>query len=46
MCTAGTALSCDDGNPCTDDGCAAALGCQNGNDDLNACDDGDVCNGF
>ena len=33
---------CFDGNPCTDDGCDAAAGCQNvPNED--PCDDGDAC---
>ena len=27
FCRAGTALACDDGNPCTDDGCDPHAGC-------------------
>ncbi len=41
-CVSGDALDCDDGNPCTDDGCAAQKGCThtaNGDD----CDDGNGC---
>jgi hypothetical protein len=38
-------LSCDDGNPCTDDGCDKKLGCVHPDDDDNPCDDGDPCNG-
>ncbi|GEM_PF-980298 len=30
-CTSGTALDCDDGNPCTTDSCDQALGCQHVN---------------
>ncbi len=33
---------CDDGNPCTDNLCDPALGCQS-SDNENDCDDGDVC---
>jgi hypothetical protein len=43
-CTPGTALSCDDNNPCTADTCDAVKGCQhtavpNGT----ACNDGNAC---
>ncbi len=38
----GTALACDDANPCTDDACDPGAGCVYlANDD--ACDDGDLC---
>ncbi|MCH9034472.1 MAG: hypothetical protein IID42_08210, partial [Planctomycetes bacterium] len=36
---------CDDANPCTDDVCNAGT-CENTNNDVNSCDDGDVCNGL
>ncbi len=38
----GTAVDCDDGNPCTDDYCHPLLGCMN---DVNTafCDDGSAC---
>lgn len=44
----GKAISCDDGNPCSDDGCDAKLGCTHVNNtapcnDANACTDFDVC---
>ncbi len=42
---AGTILDCDDDNPCTDDSCDAAVGCQFVNNDALACGDDDVCNG-
>lgn len=47
LCRAGTALDCDDGNPCTDDSCLAASGCRhppvpNGH----SCADEDACNGI
>jgi len=48
----GTAVSCDDGNPCTADSCAADAGCRNRTldagvacNDQNACSSGDVCDG-
>ena len=41
FCT-GTALGCDDGNPCSDDSCDPILGCQNIPAD-NICDDGNAC---
>ena len=42
ICVGTTLLACDDGNPCTDDGCDPALGCVTA---LNfaACDNGDPC---
>src|SRR6266852_6617119 len=45
-CTVGTALNCNDSNPCTTDTCDPLLGCQhraaaNGT----SCSDGTVCNG-
>ncbi len=43
VCGGGTTLSCDDGNPCTDDSCDMVLGCQNDNDDTNVPDDGIAC---
>ena len=39
---AGTPVSCDDDNPCTDDGCDEAGGCLFADNDLD-CDDGDPC---
>jgi len=33
-------VSCDDGNPCTDDPCHPELGCIN---QLKECDDGNTC---
>jgi hypothetical protein len=41
-CAGGSARDCDDSNPCTDDGCDAASGCQNAPNRA-ACDDGDTC---
>ena len=35
--------TCDDGNPCTKDGCVPADGCLNQELDEGACDDGDGC---
>lgn len=40
---AGTPLSCDDGNPCTDDSCNAALGSCVHHDNIRPCDDGQLC---
>ncbi len=40
-CTGKTAISCDDGNPCTDDSCVPATGCLKTNNTA-ACDDGDA----
>jgi len=51
LCVAGVAKACDDGNPCTDDGCDTATGaCLHSNnaapcDDGKACSLGDVCKG-
>ena len=47
-CQAAVAPECDDGNPCTDDGCDPATGCTavanaQACDDGDACTDGDVC---
>ncbi len=47
-CNGGTAVSCNDSNPCTDDSCDTVLGCTNQNntaacDDGNPCTSGDVC---
>lgn len=41
-CAAETALSCDDGNPCTDDTCRPTEGCVYLSN-LALCDDGDPC---
>ncbi len=40
--TAGGALACDDGNPCTDDSCDGTSTCVHQANAL-ACDDGDAC---
>ncbi len=50
VCLPGTALDCDDGNPCTDDACDNDLGCTSMANQLpcndgNACTTGDVCQG-
>jgi len=42
-CTAGDALSCDDGNPCTADSCDGSGGCIHDALDGLECSDGDVC---
>ncbi|MFH1531566.1 MAG: hypothetical protein ABIK09_12630 [Pseudomonadota bacterium] len=42
LCVAGGVLGCDDGNPCTDDGCSAPTGCVFVPNDA-PCDDGNVC---
>ncbi|HZS36116.1 MAG TPA: hypothetical protein VFF06_04790 [Polyangia bacterium] len=42
-CTGGSARSCDDANPCTDDSCSPTLGCQHANDDANVPSDGKSC---
>jgi cysteine-rich repeat protein len=49
-CVGGTARSCDDGNPCTDDSCNPLTGCvYTANaapcDDLDPCTTGDTCAG-
>ena len=41
-CTAGPAKACDDGNPCTDDGCEPKSGCTTAHNTA-ACDDGNAC---
>ena len=48
VCSAGqciglAALSCNDGNPCTDNSCNPATGCVFTQDDTNACSDGNSC---
>lgn len=48
VCLPGPAMSCDDGNLCTDDLCSAETGCQHtansaACDDGNACTTGDLC---
>jgi hypothetical protein len=46
VCAAGTALGCDDGNPCTAESCDAN-GCQHTVlADGTSCSDGNACNGF
>jgi hypothetical protein len=45
-CRPGTALVCDDGNPCTADTCDGVLGCvAPAAPDGTSCDDGDACSG-
>jgi hypothetical protein len=39
----GTALTCDDENPCTEDSCDAEQGCVNSALSDTLCDDGDAC---
>ena len=41
-CAAGKAVSCDDGNPCTQDSCDKVKGCVNALL-AGSCDDGDAC---
>ena len=41
-CLAGMVLTCDDGNPCTDDSCNSKTGCQHANNAV-GCDDGNAC---
>ena len=41
-CGGGSALDCNDSNPCTDDSCDAVLGCENQNNTA-TCDDGNPC---
>ena len=43
QCAPGSALDCDDGNPCSEDRCDAAVGCVNEALDGVACDDGNAC---
>jgi subtilisin family serine protease len=46
LCTPGTPLECDDGNPCTADSCNLMTGCAHAViADGAACPDGNVCNG-
>jgi hypothetical protein len=46
VCTPGTPLECDDGNPCTTDACHPAVGCQRvAVASGTGCGDGTVCNG-
>ncbi len=47
-CTGGIAFTCDDANPCTDDGCDSQIGCvftdnEAACEDGNACTTGDLC---
>ncbi len=42
-CVPGSAQSCDDADPCTDDSCAPLTGCAHAPGTGAACDDGDVC---
>ena len=42
QCGDGTPINCNDGNPCTDDTCDAALGCQH-EPNASVCNDGDFC---
>jgi hypothetical protein len=45
-CGSGTPLACDDGNPCTVDGCNPTSGCQSTPAvDGTSCGDGNPCNG-
>ena len=44
-CVLGAPLNCDDGNPCTKDGCDPVAGCWHAPDNGAPCPDGDVCNG-
>ena len=41
-CASGTAVQCDDNNPCTDDACHTATGCKNAANNL-PCSDGNIC---
>jgi len=48
VCRAGTPISCDDGNPCTNDSCQSVQGCRHTNnalpcEDSNPCTVGDQC---
>ena len=50
LCAKGSPLSCDDGNPCTNDACSPTTGCYQENstspcDDGNPCTSSDVCSG-
>ena len=43
VCVAGAPISCDDGNPCTDDSCDLAVGCVHQAVPGRTCEDGDPC---
>jgi hypothetical protein len=50
ICSGLTSQNCDDGNPCTDDGCDAKSGCTHANNtapcsDGSTCTAGDICAG-
>jgi hypothetical protein len=45
-CTAGTPLSCNDGQSCTNDSCDPSLGCAHTPTPGSSCSDGNPCNGF
>ena len=42
VCAAGPVLSCDDGNPCSDESCEPGIGCVFSSNAA-ACDDGNAC---
>jgi hypothetical protein len=42
-CVGGSAVVCDDSNPCTDDLCNPSTGCMFVNDDANSCSDSNAC---
>jgi hypothetical protein len=42
QCSGGSPLNCNDGNPCTDDGCEPDTGCTYQNNSY-PCEDGDTC---
>ncbi|MSP92368.1 MAG: hypothetical protein EXR79_11285 [Myxococcales bacterium] len=42
-CGGGALVNCDDGNPCSQDSCLAALGCMHEGLSGSACEDGDAC---
>jgi hypothetical protein len=41
-CVGGLPVNCNDGNPCTDDSCDAAMGCVHSSNEA-PCNDGDAC---
>ncbi|NMB74601.1 MAG: matrixin family metalloprotease [Myxococcales bacterium] len=43
VCVAGTPLTCNDSNPCTDDSCNPTSGCTYVNDNTNTCTDNNAC---
>ena len=43
FCLSGAPMDCDDTNPCTQDSCDPAVGCQHTPLSAVACDDGDAC---